>query len=86
MKDWYVPLAIGIVTLVAIGIGTTQSYFMIQENPFEAKDLFKRDMNKPVLWIFYDTSVINSRNYSDLFALSLVNNGTFWTIISSNSR
>jgi hypothetical protein len=65
MKDWYVPLAIGIVTLVAIGIGTTQSYFMIQENPFEAKDLFKRDMNKPVLWIFYDTSVLNSRNYSD---------------------
>jgi hypothetical protein len=65
MKDWYVPLAICIVTLVAIGIGTTQSYFMIQENPFEAKDLFKQDMNKPVLWIFYDTSVLNSRNYSD---------------------
>ena len=65
MKDWYMPLAIGIVTLIAIGVGTTQSYFMIQRNPFEAKDLFQRDMGKPSLWVFFDTTVLNSRNYAD---------------------
>lgn len=70
MKDWYMPLAIGIVTLIAIGVGTTHSYFAIQKNPFEAKDLFTRDMNKPAIWIFYDTSVLNSRNYSDYGAAS----------------
>jgi len=64
-QDWVMPLTIGIVATIAIAIGATMSHKMIRENPFEAKDLFQRDMDKPVIWVFYDTSIPNARQYSD---------------------
>jgi len=70
MKDWMMPLTIGIVAVVAIAIGASVSQGMISENPFEAKDLFERGMNLPVIWIFYDTSIPNARGYADFNARS----------------
>jgi hypothetical protein len=65
MKDWMMPLTIGLVAVVAIGLGATVSQGMIGNNPFEAKDLFERHMGKPFIWVFYDTSIPNARQYSD---------------------
>jgi hypothetical protein len=65
MNDWMIPFTIGIVTLVALGVGATMSQGMINQNPFEATDLFKRGMGLPVIWVFLDTSIVNSRNFAD---------------------
>jgi hypothetical protein len=70
MKDWMMPLTIGLVALVAIGLGATVSQGMISNNPFEAKDLFERGMQRPYIWVFYDTSIPNARNYADFGARS----------------
>ena len=59
------PLTIGLVAVVAIGLGAMASQGMIGANPFEAKDLMERGMDKPAIWIFYDNSIPNSRQYSD---------------------
>ena len=60
-----IPFTIGIVTLVALGVGATISQGMISQNPFEAPDLFKRGAGLPVIWVFLDTSIVNSRNFAD---------------------
>jgi hypothetical protein len=70
MKDWIMPLTIGIVAVVAIAIGASVSQGMVNENPFEAKDLFQRNMDKPAIWVFYDTSIPNARQYADFNARS----------------
>ena len=64
------PITLGLIAIVAIGVGASVSQGMISNNPFEATDLFKRGLGLPVLWIFYDTSIPNSRNYSDFGARS----------------
>ena len=65
MKDWMIPFTIGIVTLVALGVGATMSQGMITNNPFEATDLFKRGAGLPTIWVFLDTSIVNSRSFAD---------------------
>ena len=70
MKDWIMPLTIGIVAVVAIAIGASVSQGMVNQNPFEAKDLFQRDMDKSAIWVFYDTSIPNARQYADFNARS----------------
>lgn len=70
MKTWMVPLTVGIVAVVALALGASMTQGMINQNPFERKDLFQIGMNKPVIWIFYDTSIPNARQYSDFGARS----------------
>lgn len=60
-----IPFTIGVVALVAIGVGASMSQGMIGQNPFEATDLFKRGLGMPTIWVFLDTSIVNSRNYAD---------------------
>ena len=64
------PLTISVVGLVALVIGGTVSHHMIRHNIFEATDLFQRGLDMPVIWVFYDTSVPNARQYSDFGARS----------------
>lgn len=70
MKDWMIPLTIGLIAILAIGVGASVSQGMIAQNPFEATDLFKRGLGMPCIWIFLDTSIPNARNYSDFGARS----------------
>jgi len=70
MKTWMVPLTVGIVAVVALALGASMTQGMINQNPFERKDLFQIGMKKPVIWIFYDTSIPNARQYSDFGARS----------------
>jgi len=65
MKDWVLPMTIAVIATIAIAVGASVSQGMIGTNPFEAKDLFNRDMDKPAIWLFYDTSIPNSRRSSD---------------------
>jgi hypothetical protein len=65
MKDWMMPLTIGIVAVAAIAIGAGVSQGMINQNIFESTTLFDRGMDLPCIWVFFDTSIPNARNYSD---------------------
>lgn len=38
---------------------------LIKNNPFLDKNLLKRDMDKPVIWLYYDNSDVNSRQWMD---------------------
>ena len=64
------PLTIGFVAVVAIAVGASVSQGMISNNVFEAIDLTKRGMDLPCIWVFLDTSIPNSRQYSDFSARS----------------
>ena len=64
------PLTIGIIAIVAIAVGASVSQGMISNNVFEATDLTKRGMDLPCIWVFLDTSILNSRQYSDFGARS----------------
>jgi len=70
MKDWMMPLTLGLIGIVAIAAGASVGHKMIRNNTFEATDLFKRGMDLPSIWIFLDTSVLSARNYSDFGARS----------------
>jgi hypothetical protein len=70
MKDWMMPLTIGIVAVVAIAVGASVSQGMISNNVFEAIDLTKRGMDLPCIWVFLDTSILNSRQHYDFGARS----------------
>ena len=43
---------------------------LIKNNPFLDKHLLEKGMDKPVIWLYYDTSDVNSRNWSDFGARS----------------
>jgi len=64
------PLTIGIVAVVAIAVGASVSQGMISNNVFEAIDLTKRGMDLPCIWVFLDTSILNSRQHYDFGARS----------------
>jgi hypothetical protein len=70
MKDWMMPLTILFVGGTILALGAAVGTSVITKNPFESKDLFQRDMDKPILWIFYDTSIPNARKYADFGARS----------------
>ena len=70
MNDWMMPLTLGIVAVVAVAIGAGVSQGIVNQNPFEDTNLFQRNMDKPVIWIFYDTSIPNARHYADFNARS----------------
>jgi hypothetical protein len=43
---------------------------LLKNNPFLDKHLLKRGMEKPVIWLYYDTSDVNSRQWVDFGARS----------------
>lgn len=70
MKDWVLPVTILLVGGAVLAIGYTSSQGMVDKNPFEFKGIVQKDMNKTPIWIFYDTSIPNSRKYNDFGARS----------------
>lgn len=71
MKDlplWGIPFLV-------LGIGATlYGWIKVREersmNPFADKHLVERDMDLPPLWLYYDTSEVNSRWWADFGARS----------------
>lgn len=43
---------------------------LFKNNPFADKNLLKKGMNKPPIWLYYDTSDVNSRQWLDFGARS----------------
>jgi hypothetical protein len=64
-KDFIVP---GIVALTAITIG----WFIVEKcrdiNAFQDKNLLEKGANRPTVWVYVNTSDINSRNWSDFMS------------------
>ena len=65
MKDWVMPLTIALIAVAAIGSGALYSQGMVDRNPFEAKGIIEKGLDRPAIWIFYDTSIPNVRRYYD---------------------
>ena len=59
-----------VVCLVAALYAFYHSKQMIDANPFLDKNLTKRGLEKPPLWLYYDTSDVNSRWWYDFGARS----------------
>jgi hypothetical protein len=70
MKDWMMPLTIGLIGFIAIGLGLTVSQGMVNGNPFQEKGLMMKGMGLPAIWVFYDTSIPNARLGADFSARS----------------
>lgn len=63
-------LVIGMVILIATTAGWFTVTKYIKEDPFQNKKLMKKDMDKPVVWIYLNNSDVNSRSWFDFMARS----------------
>ena len=63
-------LIIAILFIVAVIYALYYSKDLLKNNPFLDKHLLKRGMEKPVIWLYYDTSDVNSRQWADFGARS----------------
>jgi hypothetical protein len=70
MLDNGVLITVGIVftiaTLMAYSVATTT----IEENPFKNRNLLDEGMKLPVIWLYLDTSDVNSRSWADFMGRS----------------
>ena len=69
------PIHILILTLVVLFVIAAFYAFyysdhMIKDNPFLDKNLLKRGLEKPVIWLYYDNSDVNARHWADFGARS----------------
>ncbi len=55
---------------VAVIYALVYSKDIIKNNPWLDKNLLKRGMDKPVIWLYYDNSDVNSRSWMDFGARS----------------
>lgn len=58
-------LILTILIIVVVVYAFLYSNDLIKNNPFLDKNLLKRDTDKPVIWLYYDNSDINSRQWMD---------------------
>lgn len=63
-------LALLILFLAACVFALYHSKKLIEENVFLDKHLLERGLDKPVIWLYYDTADVNSRNWYDFGARS----------------
>ena len=65
--DSSTKLILVFVILVLVGaiFAFMHSRRLIEENPFRNKHLLKKGQEKPVLWLYYDTSDVNSARWYD---------------------
>ena len=61
-------LILGILIIIALVYGTLYSKDLLKKNPFLDKHLLERGMDKPVIWLYYDNSDVNSRSWADFGA------------------
>jgi hypothetical protein len=58
-------IVLGIIALFAVSYALYYSKDIIKKNPFMDRHLLERGMDKPVIWLYYDHSDVNSREWSD---------------------
>jgi len=63
-------LILAILFIIAVVYALFYSKERMRNNPFLDKHLLDRGMNKPVIWLFYDHSEVQSREWADFGARS----------------
>jgi hypothetical protein len=63
-------LIVGVLFFLAAIYAIAYSKHLIGESPFSDKHLLERGMDKPVIWLYYDISEVNSRSWADFGARS----------------
>jgi len=63
-------LVIAVLFIAAVAYAFYYSSDLLKKNPFLDKNLLKRGMDKPTIWLYYDTSDVNSRQWLDFGARS----------------
>jgi hypothetical protein len=63
-------LALLLVAIVAIGGAVSYGSFRKTNSPFAERDLLKKGDGLPRIWLYYDTSEVNSRWWMDFGARS----------------
>lgn len=58
-------IILGVLIVASLTYAFFYSKDIIKGNPFLDKNLLKRGMDKPVIWLYYDMSDINSRRWFD---------------------
>ena len=61
---------LGILILIAVTYAFFYSKDLIKKSPFLDKKLLERGMDKPVIWLYYDNSDVNTRQWADFGARS----------------
>lgn len=70
MENTYILLTVVIILLVAFALSVSTYRKDIMQNMFRDKNLLEKGMNLPVIWLYYDTSDVNSRWWADFGARS----------------
>lgn len=60
----------GVILLTAVIIGCMQVQKDREESPFQDKNLLKKGMDKPVVWIYVNNGDVNSRSWADFMSRS----------------
>lgn len=63
-------LILGILFVLSFITALYYSKDLIKNNPYLDKHLLKRGLDKPIIWLYYDTSDVNSRQWADFGARS----------------
>lgn len=63
-------LILGILFILAVSVAFFYAKDLIKNNPFMDKHLLKRGMDNPPIWLYYDNSDVNSRQWLDFGARS----------------
>jgi hypothetical protein len=63
-------LIVGALLLVAFFYAVFYSKDLVLKNPFLDRNLLQKGMDKPVIWLYYDTSDVSSRDWYDFGARS----------------
>ena len=63
-------IIIGVIILIVLTLSIAWRKELIAVNPFRNKRLLDVGSNYPVIWLYYDTSQVNARNWSDFMGRS----------------
>jgi hypothetical protein len=65
-----VLITVGVVLTIATLMAYSAATTTIEENPFKKRDLLNEGMKLPVIWLYLDTSDVNSRSWADFMGRS----------------
>lgn len=70
MPDKGVLITVGIVMAISALMAYSVATTTIEENPYKKKGFLEQGMKLPVIWLYLDTSDVNSRNWADFMGRS----------------
>ena len=65
-----VIITIGILMAAAVIVASVTTTTVVEENPFSDRKILEKDMGLPVIWLYLDSSDVNSRSWMDFMGRS----------------